>query len=105
MYLLERFQMYHFRYAWMAARAFIMHFNKKLYTSEDKSEINWPLWYFPLVTTDRSLRIIDHYMQDCIRYVATGSRTKSRFDFRYEQMKELGFMSLVNEFHHHYSKI
>lgn len=80
---------------WMAARAFIKHFNKKLYTSEDKSEINWSLWYFPLITTDRSLRIIDHYMQDCIRYVATGSRTKSRFDFRYERMKELGIKTLV----------
>ena len=80
---------------WMAARAFIKHFNKKLYTCDDRSEINCSLWYFPLITTDRSLRIIDHYMQDCIRYVATGSRTKSRFDFRYERMKELGLKTLV----------
>lgn len=90
---------------WMAARSFIKHFNKKLYTCDDRSEINWSLWYFPLITTDKSLKVIDHYMQECIRYMATGSRTKSRFGFRYEQMKELGFMSLVNEFHHHYSKI
>ena len=90
---------------WMAARAFIKHFNKKLYTCDDRSEINWSLWYFPLITTDKSLKVIDHYMQECIRYIATGSRTKSRFKFRYEQMKELGHMSLVNEFHHHYSKI
>ena len=90
---------------WMAARAFIKHFNKKLYTCDYRSEINWSLWYFPLITTDKSLKVIDHYMQECIRYIATGSRTKSRFDFRYEQMKELGLMSLVNEFHHNYSKI
>ena len=90
---------------WMAARAFIKHFNKKLYTSQDRSEINWSLWYFPLITTDKSLKVIDHYMQECIRYMATGSRTKSRFNFRYEQMKELGLMSLVNELYHHYSKI
>ena len=81
---------------WMAARAFIKHFNKKLYTSEDRSEINWSLWYFPLITTDRSLKIIDRYMQDCIRYIATGSRTKARFNFRYGQMTELGIHSLVN---------
>lgn len=90
---------------WMAALAFIKHFNKKLYTSQDRSEINWSLWYFPLITTDKSLKVIDHYMQECIRYMATGSRTKSRFNFRYEQMKELGLMSLVNELYHHYSKI
>jgi hypothetical protein len=81
---------------WMAARAFIKHFNKKLYTCDDRSEINWSLWYFPLITTDKSLKVIDHYMQDCIRYIATGSRTKSRFDLRYEKMKELGMHSLLN---------
>jgi hypothetical protein len=81
---------------WMAARAFIKHFNKKLYTSASNSEVNWSWWYFPLITTDRSLKQIDSYMQDCIRYVATGKRTKSRFNFSYEQMKDLGMLSLVN---------
>ena len=81
---------------WMAARAFIKHFNKKLYTSESSSEVNWSWWYFPLITTDKSLRQIDSYMQDCVRYIATGKRTKSRFNFSYEQMKDLGMLSLVN---------
>lgn len=81
---------------WMAARAFIKHFNKKLYTSESNSEVNWSWWYFPMITTEKSLKEIDAYMQDCIRFVATGSRTKSRFNFTYEQMKELGLQSLVN---------
>lgn len=81
---------------WMAAKAFIKHFNKKLYASESSSEVNWSWWYFPLITTDKSLKEIDHYMQDCIRYVATGCRTKSRFDIRYEQMRELGLLTLVN---------
>lgn len=81
---------------WMAARAFIKHLNKKLYTLESNSEVNWAWWYFPLITTEKSLREIDAYMQDCVRFVATGSRTKSRFNFTYEQMKELGLQSLVN---------
>ena len=80
----------------MAVRAFIKYFNRKLYTSESASEVNWSWWYFPLITTDRSLKMIDAYMQDCIRFVATGSRTKSRFNFRYEQMKDLGLFTLVN---------
>lgn len=82
---------------WMAARAFIKHFNKKLYTSESKSEVNWSWWYFPIITTEKSLKEIDVYMQDCIRFVATGSRTKSRFNFTYDKMKELGLQSLVNK--------
>ena len=81
---------------WMAARAFIKHFNKKLYTSESSSEVNWSWWYFPMITTEKSLKEIDAYMQDCIRFVATGSRTKSRFNFTYDQMKELGMENLVN---------
>ena len=81
---------------WMAAKAFIKYFNKKLYTSESNCEVNWSWWYFPLITTDSSLKQIDSYMQDCIRYVATGKRTKSRFNFSYEQMKNLGMLSLVN---------
>ena len=84
---------------WMAARAFIKHFNKRLYTSDDRSEINWSLWYFPLITTDKSLKVIDHYMQDCIRYIATGSRNKSRFDYRYDHMKDIGLITLVNEWY------
>ena len=85
---------------WMAARAFIKHFNKKLYTSESNSEVNWSWWYFPLITTDRSLKQIDNYMQDCVRYIATGRRTKFRFNFRYDQMKELGIITLVNKWYH-----
>jgi hypothetical protein len=86
---------------WMAAKAFIKYFNRKLYTSESSSEVNWSWWYFPLITTDKSLKEIDNYMQDCIRYVATGRRSKARFDFRYERMKELGLLTLVNEWYRH----
>lgn len=84
---------------WMAARAFIKYFNRKLYTSESTSEVNWSWWYFPLITTGRSLKQIDAYMQDCVRYVATGKRTKARYSFKYEQMKELGMKTLVNQWY------
>ena len=93
---LDRWRRIRGKDGWMAARAFIKHFNRKLYTAESCSEVNWSWWYFPLITTERSLKEIDAYMQDCVRYVATGSRTKSRFDFTYDQMKELGLKTLVN---------
>lgn len=93
---LERWKNTNKKDGWMAGRAFIKHFNKKLYTSESNSEVNWSWWYFPLITTEKSLKEIDAYMQDCVRYVATGSRTKARFNFTYDQMKELGLETLVN---------
>ena len=96
---LERWKRTTGKEGWMAARAFIKHFNRKLYTSESSSEINWSWWYFPLITTDKSLKIIDSYMQDCVRFVVTGSRTKSRYNFTYSQMKELGMLSLVNKWY------
>lgn len=83
----------------MATKAFIKHFNRKLYTSESNSEVNLSWWYFPIITTDRSLKEIDAYMQGCVRYIATGKRTKSRYNFTYNQMKELGLLTLVNQWY------
>ena len=54
-----------------------------------------------MINTDRSLKVLDAYMQDCIRYIVTESRTKSRYNFRYEQMKDLGYRSLVHEWYLH----
>ena len=82
-----------------AAKAFIKTFNRKLFQSEGAHELTWARWYFPLITTADSLHIIDEYAQSCIRYLATGKRTKAAYDFRYEQMKELGYISLVNAYY------
>ena len=62
-------------------------------------DMTWARWYFPLITTDRSLRAIDQYMQECIRYIATEKHTKSKYNFRYDQMKEFGYQSLVNNWY------
>ncbi len=84
-----------------AAKAFIKIFNRKLLECVGDNELSWSYWYFPVINTDKSLREIDHYAQDCIRYIATGTRKKSRFDFRYEDMKELGYKSMVHAYHEH----
>ena len=83
----------------MAVRAFIKRFNKKLYDSDSPNETNWSRWYFPVINTDKSLKEIDTYMQDCLRYTASETHTKARFNYRYEQMKALGYRSLVNEWY------
>ena len=82
-----------------AAKAFIRIFNKKLLDTPEDSELSWSLWFFPVINTDRSLHAIDLYAQDCLRYILTGTRTKARYNARYEDLKSLGYRNLVNEYH------
>lgn len=82
-----------------AARAFIKVFNKKLFDNPVDDELTWSRWYFPIINTVDTLREIDHYEQDCIRYIATEKRTKSRFNFSYGDMKKLGYRGLVHEYY------
>lgn len=82
-----------------AAKAFIRVFNRKLFENPVEHELTWVRWYFPLINTTDSLKIIDEYSQSCIRYLATGKHTKAAYNFRYEQMKELGYISLVNRYY------
>ena len=84
-----------------AAKSFIKAYNRKLFHSDGVHDLTWTKWYFPLINTANSLRIIDEYAQSCIRYLATGKRTKAAYDFRYEEMKELGYINLVNAYYRH----
>lgn len=82
-----------------AAKAFVRVFNRKLFENTAEHELTWSLWYFPMINTARSLQIIDAYSQSCIRYLATGKRTKGAYQFRYKDIKALGYISLVNRYY------
>ena len=82
-----------------AALAFIRIFNRKLFECSENSDLTWSRWFFSTVNTDTSLRIIDNYAQDCVRYLISGKRTKSRFNVRYEDIRRLGLRSLVHEYY------
>lgn len=82
-----------------AAKAFIRIFNEKLFENPMEHELTWIRWYFPMITTTKSLEIIDHYSQQCIRYLVTGTHTKASYNCRYEKMKELGYRSLVHAYY------
>lgn len=84
-----------------AAKAFIRVFNRKLLESPRDSELSWSSWFFPVINTAESLHAIDLYAQDCLRYMISGTHTKSRFNVRYEDLKKLGYRSLVNEYFSH----
>ena len=82
-----------------AAAAFIRIFNKKLLESPDDNELSWSFWFFPVINTADSLLTIDHYAQECIRYLVSGTRTKARFNVRYDDMKRLGYRNIVHEYY------
>ncbi len=82
-----------------AAAAFIRVFNRKLLESPLDNDLSWSRWFFPLLTTADSLRVIDRYAQDCLRWLVSGKRTKGRYDVHYEDLKRLGYRSLVHEYY------
>jgi len=82
-----------------AAAAFIRIFNHKLLEVNEDSDLTWSLWFFPVITTPKSLHEIDLYAQDLLRYLISGTHTKSRYNVRYNELKELGYRSLVNEYY------
>lgn len=82
-----------------AAAAFLRVFNRKLFAAEGDNELSWNRWFFPVITRADRLHEIDLYAQDCIRFLTAGTRTKARFDVRYEDLKRLGYRSLVHEWY------
>ncbi len=82
-----------------AASAFIRVFNRKLLESPEGHELSWANWFFSVINTTESLHEIDLYAQDCIRYLLSGSHTKKRFRVSYEDLKALGYRSLVHAYY------
>lgn len=85
-----------------AAIGFINAMNRKFYgcgdREDDREEFTWCRWFFPNITTDKSLKEIDDYMQKYIRYTVTGRHYKGNYRVTYEQMKQWGYKSLVHEY-------
>ncbi|MEA4911180.1 MAG: reverse transcriptase/maturase family protein [Oscillospiraceae bacterium] len=83
-----------------AMKAFARAMNRKLFEAQnDADRFTWSRWFFPLVTTDRSLKILDAYMQEHMRYIATGRFSRSNYRVRYETLKACGLRSLVGEYY------
>lgn len=86
-----------------AAIGFIRAMNSKFFGTKDGSYVEDDLslarWYFPNITTDRSLRELDEYIQKYIRYTVTGRHYKGNYRITYEQMKKWGYVNLVHSFY------
>lgn len=74
-------------------------FNKKFYGKEE-NELSWKYWYFPVINTTKSIKIIDEYMQQQQRYLITGKHNKKNYQkVPYELLKKCNYKSLVNEYY------
>ena len=60
--------------------------------------MNWSRWYLPNINVTDSIKYLDDYFIQCIRYLYTGHWNKGdkHFVLSYDKIKELGFISLVN---------
>ncbi len=74
-------------------------FNCKFYDMAKKGDFSWSKWFFPLINTDEGLKEIDHYLIRYIRFLFRGRHYKGNFRITYEDIKSLGFRSLVNEYY------
>ena len=81
-----------------AMKALINHFNRKFFESDDPETLTWSRWFFPVINQTEGLKEIDHYLQQNIRFLATGKHTKANYRTDYTQLKALGYKSLVNEY-------
>ena len=82
-----------------AISAVIRKFNRKFYMVDNTRELTWSLWYFPVINTVEGLHEIDEYMQQELRYIATGKHNKKNYNITYERLKELGYKPLVSEYY------
>lgn len=81
----------------VAVRDYIKKINYKLFSDQDDS-VNWSRWYLPNINVTDSIKYLDDYFIQCIRYLYTGHWNKGdkHFTLSYDKIKELGFISLVN---------
>lgn len=82
-----------------AMKALINHFNRKFFESDDPETLTWSRWFFPVINQTDGLKEIDHYLQQNIRFLSTGKHNKTNYRVDYDQLKELGYKSLVNEYY------
>ena len=79
-----------------ALRAFNRKFNRKFYSADSGRELCWARWFFPLINTDKSLHVIDAYMQQYQRYIVSGKQNKASYELApYELLRRCGYRPLV----------
>ena len=82
-----------------AIKVMIRKFNIKFYCSRN-AELSWKYWYFPVINTSETLKVVDEYLQQYLRYIHTGKHNKMNYKIvPYSKLKRLGYKSLVHEYY------
>lgn len=79
----------------------IRRLNRRLYgVGGREADFTWAGWFFPLLTTDQTLRSLDRVIQAQLRYAVTGRHEKRNFRaLPYEELRRAGYVPLVSAFH------
>jgi hypothetical protein len=80
---------------------FISKLNTKFYGKNlIDSDLCWSRWYFPLINTSKSLKIIDNFIQQRLRYSVAGRYSKLNYKkVPYNLLKEIGYQPLTSSFY------
>ena len=83
-----------------ALKAINRKFNRKFYGKDNNDELSWKYWFFPVINTTKSLKEVDLYMQDYLRFIATGKHNKKNFEkVPYKKLKDCNYRPLVHEYY------
>lgn len=83
-----------------AAVQMTVYCNNLFFGKAGSNELSWSRWIFPVINTIASLKEMDHYAQEAIRYVYCGSFSAKRYRLRYRDLQKMGYRSLVHEYYH-----
>jgi len=82
-----------------AIKVMIRVYNNKFYRETNLKQLSWIKWFFPIINTHKSLKVIDEYLVSYLRYLSSGKFSKKNFNITYEFLKSCGYRSLVNEYY------
>lgn len=74
---------------------------RSVFFGDGKSrKLTWARWIFPVITDTASLKELDSYIQDAVRFCMCGSMSKKRYRITHQDLRRLGYRSLVNSYYH-----
>lgn len=87
-----------------AIKVMIRVFNNKFFRELNTKDLTWSKWFFPTITSTKKLNEIDKYLVQYLRYLSTGRFSKQNYNISYDNLKALGYRSLVNEYYKYRKK-
>ena len=66
----------------------------------DENDLCWARWFFPLLNDTETLREIDSFVQEKLRFSATGKYSKKNYKaVNYDMLKKFNYLPLTSAFY------